>query len=150
MTIGEICNRDVVTVQRDATILQAAKLMRKNHAGDVVVIENRKGKVVPVGIVTDRDVVIEVVATELDCSVFTVGDIILTGLTAVKESATILEAIQRMSSKGIRRLPVVDDKGNLTGIVTLDDLLLLFAKEIGSLSKLVTQEQKNESVRRRS
>lgn len=91
---------------------------------------------------TDRDVVIEVVATELDCDVFTVGDIIIAGLTAVKESATILEAIQRMSSKGIRRLPVVYDKGNLTGIVTLDNLLLLFAKEIGSLSKLVTQEQK--------
>lgn len=149
MTIGAICNREVITAQRDATVLHAAMLMRQYHVGDVVVIENRKNKTVPVGIVTDRDVVIEVVATELDCKVITAGDIMLTSLTVVKDSAGVLEAIQLMTSKGVRRLPVVDDDGSLIGIVTLDDLLLLLAKEFGALSKLVAREQKNEASKRR-
>ncbi len=67
MTIGAICNREVITVQRDATVLHAAMLMRQYHVGDVVVIENRKDITAPIGIVTDRDVVIEVVATERYC-----------------------------------------------------------------------------------
>lgn len=149
MTIGAICNREVITVQRDATVLHAAMLMRQYHVGDVVVIENRKDKTLPIGIVTDRDVVVEVVATELDTTVITVGDIMVASLAVVKESAGVLEAIQLMTSKGVRRLPVVDDDGSLIGIVALDDLLLLLAKELGALSKLVAREQKNEANKRR-
>jgi CBS domain-containing protein len=149
MTVGAICNREVITVQRDASVLHAAKLMRQYHVGDVVVIENRKDKVVPIGIVTDRDVIVEVIATELDSEVITVGDIMVISLAVVKSNAGILEAIQLMTSKGVRRLPVVEDDGSLIGIITLDDLLLLLAKEFGALSKLVAKEQKNESTKRR-
>lgn len=149
MTISAICNREVITVQHDATILHAATLMRQYHVGDVVVIENRKNKTVPVGIVTDRDIVIELVATELDCKVITVGDIVISKLTVIKDSAGVFEAIQLMADKGIRRLPVVDDDGGLIGIITLDDLLLLLSKELAALSKLVTREQKNEETKRR-
>ena len=153
MTIGTICNREVITVQRDATVLHAAVLMRQYHVGDVVVIENRKNKTVPIGIVTDRDIVVELVATELDCKVITVGDIIITKLIVVKDSAGVFEAIQLMANKGVRRLPVVDDDGGLVGIITLDDLLLLLSKELATLTKLaaklVTREQKNEATKRR-
>ena len=149
MTIGTICNREVITVQRDATVLHAAVLMRQHHVGDVVVIENRNNKTVPIGIVTDRDIVVELVATELDCKVITVGDIIITKLIVVKDSAGVFEAIQLMANKGVRRLPVVDDAGGLVGIVTLDDLLLLLSKELAALNKLVTHEQKNEATKRR-
>ncbi|HQO15646.1 MAG TPA: CBS domain-containing protein [Methylotenera sp.] len=149
MTISAICNREVITVQRDATILHVATLMRQYHVGDVVVIDNHKDKTVPVGIVTDRDVVVEVVATELDSAVITAGDIMVHSLTVIKESSGIFEAIILMSSKGIRRLPVVDDDGNLLGIITLDDLLLLLGKELGAFSKLVAREQKNEATKRR-
>ena len=153
MTIGTICNREVITVQRDATVLHAAVLMRQYHVGDVVVIENRKNKTVPIGIVTDRDIVVELVATELDCNVITVGDIIVTKLIVVKDSAGVFEAIQLMVNKGVRRLPVVDDDGGLVGIITLDDLLLLLSKELATLTKLaaklVTREQKNEATKRR-
>ena len=149
MTIGTICNREVITVQRDATVLHAAVLMRQYHVGDVVVIENRKNKTVPIGIVTDRDIVVELVATELDCKVITVGDIIITKLIVVKDSANVFEAIQLMANEGVRRLPVVDDDGGLVGIVTLDDLLLLLSKELATLNKLVTREQKNEATKRR-
>ncbi len=149
MTIGTVCNREVVTVQRDATVLHAAKLMRQYHVGDVVVIENHKNKAVPVGIVTDRDIVVELVATELDCKVITVGDIVMDKLITIKENTGVLEAIQLMASKGVRRLPVVGSEGSLIGIVTLDDMLLLLARELGALSKLVAREQKNEIAKRR-
>jgi CBS domain-containing protein len=149
MTIGAICNREIITVQRDATVLHAAKLMRQYHVGDVIVVENRIKQCVPIGIVTDRDIVVELVATELDCNVITVGDIVISKLIVVKDSAGVFEAIQLMVSKGVRRLPVVDDGGGLVGIVTLDDLLLLLAKEFSTLAKLVAREQKNEAIKRR-
>ncbi len=149
MTIGTICNREVITVQRDATVLHAAMLMRQYHVGDVVVIQSRKNKTIPIGIVTDRDIVVELVATELDCKVITVGDIVINKLITVKENAGIFEAMQLMADKGIRRLPVVDDAGELVGIITLDDLLLLLSKELAALTKLVTREQKNEAKKRR-
>jgi CBS domain-containing protein len=149
MTIGAICNREVITVQRDATVLHAAMLMRQYHVGDVVVIQNRKNKSIPIGIVTDRDIVVELVATELDCEVITVGDINISKLIVIKESAGMFEAMQLMADKGIRRLPVVEEDGGLVGIITLDDLLLLLSKELATLSKLVTREQKNEAIKRR-
>jgi CBS domain-containing protein len=124
-------------------------LMRQYHVGDVIVIEDREGKAVPVGILTDRDIVIELVATDLDCRVITVGDIMLAHLAVVKEDEGIFDAIQLMSSKGIRRLPVVDKNGSLLGIVTLDDVLQLLAKEFDALAKLVRHEQKNEASARR-
>lgn len=149
MTIGVICNNEVITVKRDTSVLHAAMLMRQHHVGDVIVIELHKEKVVPIGIVTDRDIVIELVATELDCNVITVGDIMVTNLSVIKASDGIFESIKTMTSKGVRRLPIVDDNGELVGIVTLDDLLLLLAKELGSITKLVAREQKNEVSRRR-
>lgn len=149
MTVGSICNREIITIQRDATVLDAAKLMRKYHVGDVVVIEYQGDLVIPVGIVTDRDIVIELIATELNCSVITTGDIMLTKLVVINESVGIFEAIQTMATKGVRRLPIIDDDGGLVGIVTLDDLLLLLAKELGSLTKLISHEMKNEITKRR-
>ena len=149
MTISAICSREVITVHRDATVLHAAMLMRQYHVGDVLVIEDHEGKAIPVGILTDRDIVIELVATDLDCRVITVSDIMLAHLAVVKEDEGIFDAIQLMSSKGIRRLPVVDKDGSLLGIVTLDDMLQLLAKEFDALAKLVRREQKNEVSARR-
>lgn len=149
MTISAICNHEVITVTANTTIFEAAKLMRSHHVGDVVVINENQGKPIPLGIVTDRDLVIEVVATELDCKVMTVSDIMVRHLSVVTENAGIFDTIKIMTSKGVRRLPVVDEHGMLTGIVTLDDLLILLSNEIGSLSKLVTRELKNEASSRR-
>ncbi len=149
MPIGEICNREVIVVQRDDTVLQAAKLMRQHHAGHVVVVENRGGRQVPIGIVTDRDLVVEIVAPELNSNVITVGDIMAATLATAPETIGVFEAIQYMRDKGIRRLPVVDGEGALVGVVTLDDLLALLAEELGACSQLVTREQKNEASHRR-
>lgn len=148
MPINEICNREVIIVRRDETVMQAAKLMRQHHVGTVVVIEERNEHRVPVGIITDRDLVVGIIATEIDSNLITVGDLIADELVTVKERCGVYEAIQYMRSKGVRRLPVVDDEGGLIGLVTLDDLLALLADEIAALAVLVEHEQKNEARRR--
>lgn len=149
MSIRELCNRDLVAVGRDDTVLKAAELMRQNHVGDVLVIEKKHDTTVPVGIVTDRDVVIEIVAPGLDPSVITVGDIMQPHLSTIEEDAEVFHAIKLMTSKGIRRLPVIDKYGSLVGILTLDDLLLIMAKESFSIAMLLNNERKNESIKRR-
>ena len=149
MPISEICNREVVIVKRDDTALEAAKLMRQHHVGDVLVVEERNGIRIPVGIVTDRDLVVEIMAPELNQMVITAGDIMAPGLATVKENAGIFEAIQYMRGKGIRRLPVVNESGALVGILTLDDLLELLSEELFELAKLVRYEQKKEAGSRR-
>lgn len=148
MPVSEICNREVIIVRRDDTVHEAAKLMRQHHVGDVVVVEERKGMRVPVGIVTDRDLVVEIMAPAVEQMVITVGDIMGPNLVTVKESMGIYESIQYMRSEGVRRLPVVDSEGGLVGILTLDDLLELLAEELLELSRLVKYEQKKESIRR--
>jgi CBS domain-containing protein len=149
MPVGEICNRDVIVLRRDETILEAAKLMRHHHVGDVIIVEERDGVRIPVGIVTDRDLVVEIMATELDQAVITVGDIIEQELITVKENVAIFDALQYMRSKTVRRLPVVDENGALVGILTLDDLLELLSEELLAIAKLVNyQRQKEMTVRR--
>ncbi len=119
-------------------------MMREFHVGAVVVTE-KNGMHVPVGIVTGRDVVVGVIAPELNPSVMTVGDIMVANLVIVDQDSGFFESIQLMSDKGVRRLPVVGKNGEFVGIVTLDDLFVVVAKELGSFSKLLIKEQKNEA-----
>jgi CBS domain-containing protein len=149
MPVSEICNREVVVLQRGDTVLEAAKLMRQHHVGDVLVVEDRNGIRVPVGIVTDRDLIMEIMAPELDHTVITVGDIMAQELITVKESTGIFEAIQYMRQKAVRRLPIVNESGGLIGVLTLDDLLELLSEELLELAKLVKYEQQKETRSRR-
>ncbi len=149
MTIGEICNREVVYAARDTTVQAAAKLMRHYHVGSLVVIDEFGGKRVPVGIVTDRDIVVEVDATELDPKVMTIGDIMTSQLATVPESEGLLETMEVMRAKGVRRLPVVGGEGQLVGIVTIDDLLEILAEELTDLTRIVSKEQAREIQSRR-
>lgn len=148
MSVGEICNREVIVIQRGEPVVEAAKLMRQFHVGSVIVIDKADGRTVPVGIVTDRDLVVEVMATELDETVITVGDIMAPDVFTVKEGTATSDAIELMRRKTIRRLPVVDESGELTGILTLDDALQLLSEELLDLAKLVRYEQKKETRHR--
>lgn len=144
MAIGELCNREVVIAQRGTSVLEASRLMRQYHVGDLVVVDEKDGKRVPVGIVTDRDVVLEVVSMELDASVLTAGDIMGLELATIRENDGVFETIRYMRTKGVRRLPVVNSQGALIGIVTLDDLLELLAEEMNELSQLISRERQQE------
>ncbi len=149
MAVGAICKREVIAVTRETTINEAARLMRQHHVGDVIVITKEGGKSKPIGIVTDRDVVVEVVATELDPAVLTVGDIMVGRLATVQENTGVFEAICYMRDQGVRRIPVVGKDNGLVGILTLDDLLELLALEMGALATLMVREQKKEVKTRR-
>ena len=149
MSIKDLCNRELVTVGRDDTVFKAAELMRHNHVGDVLVVEKKLDTTIPLGIVTDRDVVVEVVAPGLDPKVMTVGDIMLPHLSTVKEDAEVFDAIRLMTGNGIRRLPVIDKYGSLLGILTLDDLLMMMAKESFGIAMLLNNERRNEYIKRR-
>jgi len=123
--------------------------MRQHHVGDLVVVDDNGGVKVPVGIITDRDLVVEIMAPELDPAAITVGDIMTPELAVVKEDAGLYESIQYMRVIGVRRLPVVNNNGGLIGILTLDDMLELLAEEMSTLSKLVKHEHKKETINRR-
>lgn len=146
MAIGEICNREVVIVHRGESVRTAAALMRQYHVGDVVVVEERQEKRIPVGILTDRDLVVKVVARGLDPDHLRVGDVMSAGVETVAETAEILPTIEKMRDEAIRRLPVVDDRGALVGIVTMDDMIDLLAEMLDDLSRLVRRELQREAV----
>lgn len=149
MTIGEICNRDVVYAARETTVHEAAQLMRHRHVGALVVVDEFSGKRVPVGVVTDRDIVVEVNAVDLDAKTIAVGDIMDRQLVTVPENAGLAEALEAMRAKGVRRLPVVNKDGELAGIVSLDDMLQLLSGELNDLSAVITREQAREARGRR-
>jgi CBS domain-containing protein len=149
MSIGELCNRDVAFAMRETTIAAAARLMRHYHVGSLVVVDEKAGRRVPVGIITDRDIVVEVVATGLDAGTITVGDIMVHEIVTAPESMGVMETIQLMRVKGVRRLPVVDAGGGLAGIVTVDDLLDVLAEELSELARIVVREQVREAQLRK-
>ena len=146
MAVGEICNRDVVIAEKALSVVEAAQLMRKHHVGDLVVVEDKGGKTHPVGIVTDRDIVVEVVAAGVNPDALKVGDIMGPEVATVRESEGLFEALRYMCDKGVRRMPVVDSAGVLVGILTLDDLLSLLAEEMTELAKLVSHERQREAA----
>src|SRR5437660_6650584 len=122
MAINEFCHRNVVCATRDTTVTEAANLMRQHHIGDVIIVETRGGKQIPIGIVTDRDIVVEVIAAGIDPRTLRLGDLRLAPLVTVDEGTSYAETVSRMSAKGVRRRPGGDDDGALAGNRGLDHL----------------------------
>ena len=148
MSIGTVCNRETVIARAEDTIVEVAKLMRRHHVGDVVVIEPGEGGNVPIGILTDRDLVMEILAQELSPDTVTVGDIMSDQIVTAREDDGIWDTLQRMRVKGVRRVPVVDARGGLIGILALDDVLELLAGEIADLAKIFRREEGRERASR--
>ena len=144
MPVGEICNREVVVAERTTTIVEAARLMRRYHVGDLVVVDEVQGRRVPVGMVTDRDMVVEVIAREQPFASCTVSAIMSATVVCVPETAGVIEAIQLMRSHGVRRVPVVDAGGALVGSLAADDLLDLLAEELSALARIAPRGQERE------
>ena len=141
MFVGEICNRQVVICGRDDSIQNAAELMRDNHVGDVIVVEHKEGKHFPIGILTDRDIVIEVLAEGVNnLDDIAVNDVMSSELISVKEDDYIIETIEQMRDRGIRRVPVVNQEGSLEGILAVDDAIELVAELLSNLVKLFKHE----------
>jgi len=145
MNIGEICNREVVVAYRDTRLVEAARLMREHHVGSLVIVVDRLSERVPVGILTDRDIVVAVVAKELDPRSLIVSDVINAGgVLVVREQDGLPDALRLMREKGVRRVPVVTKSGALAGIITIDDLLELVSDELHDFVRTVGQERARE------
>lgn len=144
MPIGEICNREVVIIKKGNSILDAARLMRDYHVGNVVVVEELEGLIKPLGILTDRDIIVELIAKEVPLDSVSVEDVMSPDLITASENRGIWDTIQCMRGRGIRRIVVVDDKGCLVGILSIDDLLELLSGELSDLVKLSQREQNRE------
>jgi CBS domain-containing protein len=148
MTVGEICKREVVITRRDASVLDAARLMKAHHVGDLVVVKEPDGQRIPIGILTDRDIALAVVDWPDRVAHLAVGDVMSTHLVTSHEGENLYDTLKKMQSYGIRRLPVVNATGGLEGIVTFDDIIELISEELADLAKLVAKEQKRERQER--
>jgi len=96
---------------------------------------------VPTGVVTDRDIVVEVVAKGLDANTVEVSEIVTRPVVTIPETALVGDAIRTMRAQGVRRLPVVRQDGVLVGLATLDDLLEIVSEEFADIVRVVTREQ---------
>lgn len=146
MRIGEICTREVVTCGPAASAAELAVLMREQHVGDVIVIESVAGEQVPVGIVTDRDLVVKVLARRVDADSVTARDI-MSEVSTVLESEVVYDAIWTMRRKGVRRLPVVDGRNALFGLLSVDDLTQFLAEELTDLARVSPKQRAEEFER---
>jgi CBS domain-containing protein len=136
MSLERLCSKSVVTVSPDASVFEAANLMRSQHVGCVVVVNDSR----PVGIVTDRDIVLGVVAGARKPGEIAVREIMATNLTTVNVNYDLLDAVRLMRARGVRRLPVVDEHRHLLGIITMDDTLTALGAEIGDVAGTVKKE----------
>lgn len=148
MSAGEYCNRDVVIAERDESIRTVVELMRKHHVGDVIVVNKENGSTKPIGILTDRDIVIELLAKDVGLAEVAVGDVMSYELVSVTEETKLMDVIKRMRGKRVRRMPVVDDSGGLVGIITADDIVELLSEQLSDLAVLIANEISKEKSAR--
>jgi CBS domain-containing protein len=140
----DLCTRKVTTAAATARVAALSKLMRTDHVGSVVITGEGK----PVGIVTDRDIVVEVVAMGLDPATLTAGEIMTTSPAVANAGDDVFWALKIMRDRGVRRLPVVGADGALAGILAFDDLMQHVGTTLGDIAQVIGTERNVESWRR--
>jgi CBS domain-containing protein len=150
MNIGSLCRREVVTVDAGEGLTQAARLMRQRHVGYLVVVESNSAStdLKVTGVLTDRDIVTAVVAKEADARTLKVADVMTRNPLLANESGSIEATLRHMSEVGVRRVPVVGARDQLTGILSLDDLLDSMAGLLGNVAGAIRNEQRSERTAR--
>jgi CBS domain-containing protein len=129
MAVIDYCTAKVETLQPDATAAEAARLMRDQGIGSVVV-QTAGGP----GIVTDRDLVVRVLAKRHDPKQLRLAEIVSAPAATLSADASFAEAAALMRARAVRRLPVVGAGGELVGIVTCDDLMELLGRELSDIA----------------
>ena len=137
----------VAVVEPETSALVVAKIMRQHHVGALVVVDAQE-KSRPLGIITDRDLVLELMAEGLDPAVFTAGDIMTVDLVTATPSMDAMEAVQLMKKHRLRRLVLADDQGRLVGIITMEDVLELLTRELADLTAGLVGARDREVVER--
>ncbi len=137
----------VAVVEPETPAVVVAKLMRQHHIGALVVVDATE-KTRAVGIITDRDLVLELMAEGLDPAVFTAGDIMSVDLVTATPEMDAMDAVQLMKTHRLRRLVMVDDSGRLVGIATMEDVLELLARELANLAAGLVGARDRETTER--
>lgn len=149
MDVREACSKKVVTIRKDNTLIEAARSMREHHVGDLVVVESRGEEQIPIGILTDRDIVVAVIAKDMDhFHKLAVGDVMSFDLVTAHEDDNLGDILERMGTCGVRRVPVVTQSGTVVGILTFDDIVCLLGKQMKDLATLVCSQTYREREER--
>jgi len=148
MTVEHLVTRNVAAVDTSATVVQAAREMRNRHVGALVITEAQNGGLKPVGVITDRDLVVSVLAMDLVPGSLTVGEVMTAHPFTVRLDDDADLAIRRMRGLGVRRAPVVDLSGQLQGMFAVDDYLEHLANGLREVSILIAQERREEEKSR--
>lgn len=139
MKAGALCIRNVATVTARETVVEAARRMAEFRTGDLIIVEPRGGdRPRPIGIITDRDLVVRVVACpERSLATTTVGEVMRAGLVTACEDEDIERIVAAMRDHGIRRIPIIDRHGGLCGILSLDDVLCWMREQVEAATRLL-------------
>mgnify|MGYP006272905753 CR=1 FL=1 len=136
MNCSEICNRSVVVAHPSETVAEAVKLMDRHDVGTIVVVEGEAEHRKPVGIVTDRDIVLDVLAKDLRKDAISLGEIMSLDLVTARETDDVSTTLKHMRAGGVRRIPVVDDQGYLKGVISTSDVMETLAEGMMAIAKL--------------
>jgi CBS domain-containing protein len=147
MNVGQVCGRHVVTVLPDNDLPAAAELMREKHVGYLVVVESDNMRK-PVGVLTDRDIVVSVVAMKTDPASLTVGDIMTSRVICTDEQTTLDAALVQMHRNGVRRLPVLAPNGEVVGVLSIDDALQAIMAELDHAAGSIRLQREAERAAR--
>jgi CBS domain-containing protein len=150
MNVGDLCQRNPVTVRPTDDLTAAAKLMREQHVGYIVVVEPavRESAFTPAGVLTDRDIVVAVVAREADPRTLFVGDVMTRGPVVAEEGESLGGALKKMRKIGVRRMPVVGKLQELVGVISIDDIIDALVGELEDVAGAIRSEQLIESALR--
>lgn len=149
MKTGQACIRSVVCIEAEASIREAARLMREHHVGDLVILASGEDRQRPVGIITDRDLTVEVIAMDVDMDSVSAGDLFASPkLITAGVDDELEETLEMMRRHGIRRVPVVETDGRLAGILTLDDVVEILTEQLSLVVSVITRQPGVEARRR--
>ena len=144
MQVGTICTRDVITIDAQSPLADAANLMRERHVGSLVVTCRGARGVEVCGMVTDRDMVLDAMAREAPVVSLRIGDLASTDLTLILDSADLDEAITVMQVSGVRRLLVTNGEEQLCGLLSIDDVMQALARQMDGLAQIMTRGRERE------
>ncbi len=149
MRIGDICNQHVIHIGAAASVREAAQLMRAHHVGALIVVEQPNGERIPIGVITDRDIAISVVAPGIDPQSVTVGDVMSRTPATCNDSEDLFDAIETMRVRGVRRLAVLNAKGGLVGVLASDDINGALCSHMIELGRALTRQHVKEMQTRK-
>jgi CBS domain-containing protein len=150
MNIGDLAQRKTVSIRRHEDLISAARTMREEHVGCLIVTEPmvEQGGERPIGILTDRDIVTAVIARDVDPRAVLVDDVMTREPLVVAAKNSVESALGKMRELGVRRVPVVDDLGRLMGILSLDDVFDYVAEQLATMAGSIRKELRVERALR--